>query len=70
MACFLTLVAQAKTLHCLLQDETTENAGRASFKSTNSRVIFVLGMQNYPVFSMVNVEHALLQKKFGSVVRR
>jgi hypothetical protein len=47
MAHFLRLVAQAKTLPCLLQDETAENAGRASFKSTNPRVIFVLGMQNY-----------------------
>ncbi|KAH9574633.1 hypothetical protein CY35_01G068400 [Sphagnum magellanicum] len=27
----------------LTEDETTENAGRASFKSTNPRVIFVLG---------------------------
>ncbi len=63
IAHFLNLVAQAKTLHCLLQDETAENAGRASFKSTNPRVIFVLGMQNYQVFSMMNVDHALLQKK-------
>jgi hypothetical protein len=62
MTRFLNLVAQAKTLHCLLQDETAENTGRASFKSTNPRVIFVLGMQNYQVFSMMNVDHALLQK--------
>jgi hypothetical protein len=27
----------------LTEDETAENAGRASFKSTNPRVIFVLG---------------------------
>jgi hypothetical protein len=53
----------------LTEDETAENAGRASFKSTNPRVIFVLGMQTYQVFSMMNVDHALLQKKIGSVVR-